>query len=87
MRLLDLHARILDYRWNNLKLPEQLADAVPQALLFDPLSGQSFAYEKTATGYSLFSRGVPETGKIELKYRRDPNANLGQGDAGGVPPP
>lgn len=86
LRLLQLHALVIDYRWNNRKLPEKLEQAVPPSLMTDPMSGEQFGFEAIQGGYKIYSHGVKETGRIELKYKRDPNA-VTSDDDNKVPPP
>lgn len=76
IRLLGLHARILNFKWHHGKLPSNLSDAAPQDLVVDPLSNEPFVYELRDDGYRLYSKGIKQTGPIELKYKRP--ANLGQ---------
>ncbi len=53
------------------RLPKSLEEMrLPTEDTYDPLSKQPFAYELKSGVYRLFSRGVPETGEIELKYKR-----------------
>lgn len=85
LRLLGLHARILDYKWNNRKLPEKLEDAVPAPLLHDPMSGQNFVYTVSPKGYELYSLGSEDTGRVDLKYNSK-YARAAQGDDT-IPPP
>jgi hypothetical protein len=74
LRLLDLHARIIAYRWHFDRLPAELKDAIPAELRNDPMSNEAFVYERQGeTTYSLYSKGTAATGKIELLYRRPPN--------------
>ncbi len=83
LRLLDLHARILAYRWRNRKLPSDLKEVAPDNLINDPLSGQPFRFESVdGINYDLYSMGIPETGKIQLKYRRQNVPSYG----GNLPP-
>ncbi|HTQ10044.1 MAG TPA: hypothetical protein VMI31_08245 [Fimbriimonadaceae bacterium] len=87
LRLLGLHARIIDFRWKNGRLPKTLAEAVPKKLLFDPMSGGEFEYRITDDGgYKLHSNGVKGSGPIELKYKRPPGQSS-SGDDQGIPPP
>lgn len=72
-RLLGLHGRILDYRWENGTLPNSLADAVPEKLLHDPLNGGLFRYERNGADYRVYSTGSPATGEVEIRYRHTPN--------------
>lgn len=75
LRLLGLHARIIDFRWKRGRLPKTLREAVPEKLCYDPMGKADFVYELTETGYKLFSKGLPSTGPVELKYRRPANLN------------
>lgn len=70
LRLLDLHARIIAFKWHLNRLPKNLNEAAPEQLIYDPLSKTAFEYELQAGGYRLYSKGVPSTGVIELQYRR-----------------
>ncbi len=73
LRLLDLHARVIAYRWHINRLPSSLKEAATEELIFDPLSKTAFQYELQGTGYRLYSKGIPATGVIELQYRRPAN--------------
>ncbi|MFI5384669.1 MAG: hypothetical protein ACHQ50_00975 [Fimbriimonadales bacterium] len=84
LRLLGLHARVIDFRWKNNRLPKELKEAVPEKLLLDPMGGEAFHYELTDGGYKLYSKGLPTTGPIELRYRRP--ANLPVRDDKDIPP-
>lgn len=72
LRLLGLHGRIIDFRWKHGRLPNTLREAVPERLCHDPMANADFVYELTETGYKLYSKGLPSTGPVELKYRRPP---------------
>ena len=64
LRLLALHARLLQYRWDYGRFPER-------SNVSDPLTGKPFVYERRPDGtIRLASKGIPETGEIELRYRR-----------------
>jgi hypothetical protein len=94
LRLLDLHARIIEFRWIHGRLPNTLAEAVGSERSRDPLSGDLFQYElRLGNSYRLYSKGTKELGEIELRYQaplaegantRDPNlppqACVGGGD-------
>jgi hypothetical protein len=84
LRLLVLHARVLDFRWHNNRYPTDLAEAAPEKMCADPISKGRFQYELLDIGYRLYSRGSPKTGPIELRYKRP--RNLGQYDDGAIPP-
>ncbi len=78
LRLISIHAQVLQYRWRNHQLPSDLSQAVPAYLIQDPFSGKPFHYESAdGINYVLYSEGIPETGKIELKYRK-PKVGSGQ---------
>ena len=86
IRLLRLHMRILDYKWRMGKLPSRLELAAPPEELQDTFGGGEFQYIPDAYGhYQLFSKGFRNTGRVDLRYRRDPNAP-GQVDPGDPPP-
>lgn len=80
LRLLGLAARVLAFKWEHERLPNDLADAAPEAEIADPLSGDKFQYTPMGDRFRVFSKGVPATGEIDIKYVR------GQG-TGGPPPP
>lgn len=83
LRLLDLHMRIIDYRWRNGKFPEKLSDAAPANLAIDPATNSEFIYSLNQTRkYRLYSKGLPETGQIDLAYH-----DQGGLSPGTVPPP
>ena len=74
LRLLGLHAKLIQHRWEYGRLPETL-DAV------DPLTGEPYLYETRDDGtVRLASKGIPQTGEIELRYRR-----VAPVEAGGKP--
>ncbi|RYG25457.1 hypothetical protein EON82_07015 [bacterium] len=52
LRLLRAHMRVEAYRWQWLKLPTSLKDAMPAAESLD-VDGRSFRFEQTAGGYTL----------------------------------
>ncbi|HWA82553.1 MAG TPA: hypothetical protein VG820_03905 [Fimbriimonadaceae bacterium] len=84
LRLLDLHARIIRFRWHNNRLPKDLKEVAPEKLIADPVAKMAFVYELKDDGYRLYSKGLDSTGPIELKYRRPPN--LPGQDDGPIPP-
>lgn len=83
LRLLRLHAKIIEHRWRHERLPTRLGDAVSEEDILDPINGQQFQYELREGGYRLYSKGIAQTGEIELRYRRP----LPTEDEGGRPPP
>lgn len=65
LRLLRLHAQIRAFRWEHDRWPARLEDI--SAEVIDPLSGIRFDYKVNEIGYTLSSRGRPETGPIMLR--------------------
>jgi hypothetical protein len=78
LRLLDLHARIIQFKWHTNQLPEELRQVAPPQLTYDPMAKEQFHYELNDHGYRLFAKGLPITGPIELQYRRPANLNGGK---------
>jgi hypothetical protein len=71
LRILGLHAAVIAFRWVNHRLPHTLAEAVPPADLFDPLSNADFQFQAQNGGtYRIFSNGNSDTGIVELRYQR-----------------
>ncbi len=67
LRLLRLHARIIAFRWEQDRLPKNLAELrLPRGYDFDPLSNQRFVYELRPEGYRLYSNGWKGGGRVEL---------------------
>ncbi len=73
LRLLKLHSLIQTFRWHHGHLPDKLSNAAPKDCL-DPLTAQEYVYESGAAGYKLASKGIRQTGEIELRYRRSTSA-------------
>lgn len=71
VRLLRLHARIMEYRWTNEHLPARLSDVARPDELIDPFSKKPFQYEPNVTGgYRLYSLGFKgSNGEIDLVLR------------------
>ncbi len=67
-RLLGVHAAIVAYRWRHGSLPTGLAETGIDPN--DPLTGRPFVYRLRGQDYELYSEGIPETGRIDLRYRR-----------------
>ena len=82
LRLLRLHAKVIEYRWEHEQLPESLKAAVSDGTEIDPLSGEAFVFERPGVAsYRIYGKGMPGVGEIELRYRapvREPE---------GTPPP
>lgn len=71
MRLLRLHAFIQRFRLAQGRLPTSLAELkLPKQETYDPLANRAFVYVNNVYKYKLASAGIPLTGEIELKYRR-----------------
>jgi hypothetical protein len=86
LRLLKLHMRILDYKWRMGKMPERLELAAPPEEIQDTFGGGEFQYVPDAFGHwQLYSKGFRNTGRLDLRYRRDPNAAATR-DSGDPPP-
>lgn len=85
LRLLRLHMRVLAYKWAEMRLPDRLGQAAPAKETEDTFAGGEFQYFPDPYGhYQLFSKGFHGTGRIDLKWRRDPNAPTT--DPGDIPP-
>ncbi|HIH17325.1 MAG TPA: hypothetical protein HA282_00155 [Nanoarchaeota archaeon] len=75
-RLLLLHSKIEQYRWENHELPATLDELKDLQAILDPLSGGKFEYKKKESrlGYDLYSNGSKnhgfQTGKIFLSSGR-----------------
>jgi hypothetical protein len=69
LRLLGLHARIIDFRWKNNRLPVNLREAAPEDECFDPAANDEFQYVPSGSSYELYSKGFGLIGRIDLRYR------------------
>src|SRR3989344_5156649 len=75
-RLLFLHSKIEQYKWEHTKLPSSLEELKDPKSIYDPLSGENFVYKQKegGSGYDLYSNGSknPEfqTEKIFLAPKR-----------------
>ena len=64
-----------------------MAEAVPEALIADPLSGEAFHYDlKSDDSYRLYSKGTSATGEIELMNKRVAGAGAGSSRDPNEPP-
>jgi len=79
LRLLQLHAKVIEYRWQNSFLPAKIEDFAGPKIARDPFTGDVFHYELKDGNYRLYSTGVPGIGPIELKYRMQPSGGGGEG--------
>jgi len=79
LRLLKLHALVQSYLWNNEVLPEKLEQAAPKDYI-DPLTDAPYIYEPHGKDYKLASKGLPQTGEIQLRYKRQPGTSTGPAD-------
>jgi hypothetical protein len=85
LRLLRLHMRVLSYKWKESRLPERLDQAAPVEEMRDTFAGGEFQYVPDPFGhYQLYSKGFGVYGRIDLKWRGDPNAP--RIDPGDIPP-
>lgn len=67
LRLLRLHALIIEFRWEQERLPKTLDEiGLPSVYEFDPLSNRLFIYNLTADGYELYSKGSKLSGRVDL---------------------
>ena len=71
MRLLRLAARVVAFRWEHERLPNTLEDAAPAAEIADPLTGDRFQYTPMSDRFRVYSKGVPVTGEIDIRYVRN----------------
>jgi hypothetical protein len=81
LRVLQMAAAVVRYKWEHDKLPATLAEAVGEESLTDPVSGDKFQYEVQGSGFKVWSKGTPRTGEIGLRYVRP------QQGQDGPPPP
>jgi hypothetical protein len=73
LRLLVLHCRIEQFRHHQRRLPTALTEVAREAELVDPFSGAKFVFEpREREDYRLYSTGIPATGPVELRHRREP---------------
>jgi hypothetical protein len=84
LRLLGLHARIIEFKWQTTKLPTSLAETASAEQRLDPLTKTEFRYELLEGAYKLYSNGLATTGPIELRYRRPGNLPIDNSDP--IPP-
>ena len=75
LRLLYLHAKVLEYHWKTGVWPTTLAQAAGAEFARDPFAQAPFHYEVNGNTYRLYSTGITGAGPIELKYVR-PHTNV-----------
>lgn len=68
LRLLRLHAQVIEYRWQHNKWPTKMEEFAVDNASYDPFGGEAFHYEFKEGGYRLYSLGIPGLGPIELRY-------------------
>ena len=78
IRMLALHALILQHRWENDRVPASLAALNAGDLALDPFTGQVFQYEPAGRKYRLYSVGP-------LAANNDPEAVNGRKPVSVVP--
>ncbi len=83
LRLLRLHAKIIEYRWRTLKLPTDLGQLHDENAVKDPLTVLPFIYKVDSRKYELFSAGDPQSGPIGLVDAAAPGRPKGAGTSGG----
>ncbi len=69
LRLLRLHAQVIEYKWQHNKLPTKLEDFAKDHAGFDPIANEPFHYELKDGSYRIYSMGIPGLGRMELRYR------------------
>lgn len=79
LRLLRLHAMIVEFKWEQERLPRSLAEAIPPDDLLDPCTGEPFQVEFSGTGYRLFAKSDGQEIELRLRPRQIPDD--------GIPPP
>ena len=72
LRLLQLHMKVIEYKWLNHQLPQKIEEFANGKLAIDPFTKENFHYELQDGSYKLYSLGVPGIGKLELKYHHQP---------------
>ncbi len=81
VRLLRLHARIIEFRWESGRLPMSLDELkIAREEIYDPLGRRPFEYAVTGATYKLASVGNSETGEVQLRYRAPKNATNSDAD-------
>lgn len=70
MRLLRAAMAILQFRWQNDRLPLRLTDAGEPAIVNDAITGQPFTYRNRGQSFELTGKGSQSMGEIKLYYRR-----------------
>lgn len=81
LRLLRLHAAVIQFRWRTLRLPSSLDELGQPDWVADPLSGKPFAYRRIGpSGYYLYSDGSRQTGRIDLRYMRPSSDSSAPGE-------
>lgn len=68
LKLLLLHAKVIQYHWQNGLWPTKIEDFADTKTAMDPFEGKPFHYELKDNGYRLYSMGIPGIGPVELKY-------------------
>lgn len=66
LRLFIVAAKLYAYRWNYEKFPAKLTDAMDSNTAIDPLTGQPYTYEPSASGVRLSSLGSRISGPVYL---------------------
>jgi hypothetical protein len=70
LRLAALHCRIIEFKRTYNRWPNALTELGGRDVWYDPASGGPFFYARLSDqSYTLYSRGTPETGRIDLAWR------------------
>ena len=76
LRLLVLYSRVLQYRWENEKLPQKLDMVAPRQMLVDPINGGPFDYQ--ITGDKTFRvQSAGPNGKAPIMLEPDAKPAVG----------
>lgn len=71
VRLAALHCRVIEFKRSHNRWPQALAELGGRDVWYDPASGGPFFYAVLSDqSYSLYSLGTPETGRIDLVYKK-----------------
>ena len=68
LRLFRATAAVMDFKWNHGYYPSSLLLLTDLEVVYDPLTGEPFEYERTDASFRLYSNGTEDTGRIDLFY-------------------
>jgi len=72
LMLLRLHAKVIQFRWQNNRWPGKIDEFADAKAAIDPFTEEPFHYELKEGSYRLYSTGIPGIGPLELRYRALP---------------